>query len=288
MYGRLKYNTIEELLAQIDAVGPMARHVIIGTKFSHMGQDYPIGEKREACDALDAGLAALNASSAAQGGAPTEERAPTKHGLGVMLAEKLTTEFLGDLNNGKLWEDSRQRRKLRNNLKIMLQGCEVTTPEELHSGKYADRAAVEEATTMLRKQAAVLTGCYRDQFDLGTDADAMSAAVTRAVRNVLPQMWLEAYDKVRPSPTPCLRREEKHDARVPLGDRCTGLRCMMHVCRAAARRGHSGAEVGPLQRGRVARCRHTEQRQTKCSKTGVTLTAAPITTTKVEEKRSRA
>ena len=251
-----------------------------------MGQDYPIDEKREACDALDAGLAALNASSAATGGAPTEDRVPSKHTLGVMLAEKLTEEFYTDLKKGKLWEDRDERQKLRKNLRVMFRGFEVTTPEELHSGKYAERAAVELDTGMLRQNASMLTECYKDQFELGTDADAMCAAVTRAARNVLPQMWLEAYDAVRPCPTPCVHSEEKHDARVPLGDRCTG--CMTHVCRAAARRGHSGAKVGPLQRGQVARCRHTELRQTEFSKTGVTMTAAPMTTTKVKEKKSRA
>ena len=201
MYGRLKYNTIEELLAQIDAVGPMARHVIIGTKFSHMGQDYPIGEKREACDALDAGLAALKVSSAADG-APTEESVPKKHTLGVMLAAKLDPDFYEALENGKHWEDNKERQRLRANLRVFFRGCNVNTPEELHSGQYATRAAVEEATAMLRGQADVLTQCYEDQFDLGTDANAMRAAVRTAVTNVLPQVWLAAYDLVRPSPSP--------------------------------------------------------------------------------------
>ena len=230
--GRMKYSTVQEVIAQIDQVGPIANHVIRGSKFSHLGQDYPMNEKKEASDALDAGLAELKASSAATGGAPTEDHVPRKHTLGVMLAEKLTNEFYADLKNGTLWEDGEQRRKLRKNLKAMFQGFEVTTPEGLHSGKYAERGAVESDTAMLRRDASLLAGCYDEQFELGTDEDAMRAAVTRAATNVLPQMWLEAYDAVRPSPTPCVRREEKHDTRGPLGDRCTGLRCMMHVCRA--------------------------------------------------------
>jgi hypothetical protein len=192
---------MEQLLANIDEVGEVAKHLITGIKFSHLGKDYAPDEKRAAWDALEAGLAALKVRSAADG-APTEERVPKQHTLGVMLATKLTPEFYEELENGKLWEDSDERRRLRANLRVFFHGCGVNTPEELHSGPYATRAAVEKATAMLRSQAAVLTQCYKDQFDLGTDANAMRAAVQRAVRNVLPQMWLEDYDLVRPSPTP--------------------------------------------------------------------------------------
>jgi hypothetical protein len=193
---------MEQLLAKIDDVALLARQVIIATKFAHKGKDYPMEEKRAACDALYVGLAALTVSSAAEGGAPTEERAPKQHTLGVLLARKLDSEFYEALQNGALWEDSKQRQKLRANLRVFFHGCEVTTPEELHSGQYATRAAVETATTILRSQAAALAECYEDQFDLGTDAAAMRAAVERAVRSVLPQLWLEAYDEVRRSPTP--------------------------------------------------------------------------------------
>jgi hypothetical protein len=192
---------VEQLLAQIDQVGRVAKHLINGIKFSHLGKDYAPDEKRAACDALDAGLAALKVSSAADG-APTEERAPRPHTLGVMLAAKLDSDFYEALENGKLWEANKERRRLRANLKVFFHGCNVKTPEDLHSGPYATRAAVEEATAMLRGQAAVLTQCYEDQFDLGTDAEAMLAAVRRAVTNVLPQVWLDAYELVRPSPSP--------------------------------------------------------------------------------------
>ena len=192
---------MEQLLAKIDQVGLVAKHLITGMKFSQLGKDYAPDEKQAACDALDAGLAALKVSSAADG-APTEESVPKKHTLGVMLAENLDPDFYEALKNGKLWEDNTERQRLRANLKVFFHGCNVKTPEDLHSGPYATRAAVEEATAMLRGQAAVLTQCYEDQFDLGTDANAMLAAVRRAVTNVLPQVWLEAYDQVRPSPSP--------------------------------------------------------------------------------------
>jgi hypothetical protein len=192
---------MEELLAQIDQVGLVAKHLITVIKFSHLGKDYAPDEKRAACDALDAGLAALKVSSAADGAA-TEERMPRAQTLGVMLAAKLDSDFYEALENGKHWEDNKERQRLRANLKVFFHGCNVHTPEELHSGPYATRAAVEEATAMLRGQAAVLTKCYKDQFDLGTDANAMLAAVRRAVTHVLPQVWLEAYDLVRPSPSP--------------------------------------------------------------------------------------
>jgi hypothetical protein len=119
-----------------------------------------------------------------------------------MLAAKLDADFYEALANGRLWEDNKERQRLRKNLRVFFRGCNVTAPEDLHSGQYATRAAVEEATAMLRGQADVLTQCYEDQFDLGTDANAMLAAVRRAVTNVLPQVWLEAYDMVRPSPSP--------------------------------------------------------------------------------------
>ena len=192
---------MEQLLAKIDQVGPIAKHLITGLTFSHLGKDYAPDEKQAACDALDAGLAALKVSSAADG-APTEERVPRAHTLGVMLAAKLDPDFYEALGNGTHWEDNTERQRLRANLKVFFHGCNVNKPEELHSGPYATRAAVEEATAMLRAQAGVLTQCYDDQFDLGTDANAMRAAVRRAVTNVLPQVWLEAYDMVRPSPSP--------------------------------------------------------------------------------------
>ena len=193
--------TMEQLLAKIDQVGLVAKHLITGMKFSQQGQDYAPAEKQAACDALDAGLAALKVSSAA-GGEPTEEREPRAQTLGVMLAAKLDTDFYEALKNGTHWEDSKERQRLRANLRVFFRGCNVNTPEELHSGQYATRAAVEEATAMLCGQADVLTQCYEDEFDLGTDANAMRAAVIRAVTNVLPLVWLEAYDLVRPSPSP--------------------------------------------------------------------------------------
>jgi hypothetical protein len=245
---------MEQLLAQnLDEVSQVAKMLITGVKFSHLGKDYAPDEKRAACDALDAGLKALTVSSAADGGAPTEDGVPKMQTLGGMLAKKLDLSFYEALANGDLWHDPKQRQRLRANLRVFFDGCAVTTPEELHSGQYATRAAVVSTTSMLRSQAAILTEAYEDQFDLGTDADAMRAAVRRAVTNVLPQMWLEAYDEVRrrPHATPSAGKGTTTRACRSLGDRCTAHGCTMHVCRAAARRRHSGAKVGPQQRHRT-------------------------------------
>ena len=107
---------MEELLAQIDQVGLVAKHLITVIKFSHLGKDYAPDEKRAACDALDAGLAALKVSSAADGAA-TEERMPRAQTLGVMLAAKLDSDFYEALENGKHWEDNKERQRLRANLR---------------------------------------------------------------------------------------------------------------------------------------------------------------------------
>lgn len=202
VYGRLKCgDTIADLARMAHQIGPIAKFVINGAKTTTRGDAYPPGELQAVCDALDAALVALEAPSPAEDDAPTQsQEAPQS--LAGLITQHVDTKFLEALDGDDLWKDKNEKKWLRSNVKEFLAG-EVSTIEDLYTGKYAERAAVEAVTKMFRQFGTALVGAkltgQDDAFNLGSNADAMRAAVAKAVETVIPQMWLNIYDKVLPT-----------------------------------------------------------------------------------------
>ena len=221
VHGRLKCGSTTADLAPIaDQVGTMAKFMIMGTKTTKRGTPYPREELQAMCDALDSALVALTASSPAEDGAPTVSRVAPKSLAGLITAT-LDSKFFEELGDRALWAQRDQKQWLRSNVTEFLAGSEVATVEDLYTGKYAERAAVEGVTKMFQDLGAALVACKLDgeddDFNLGSNAEAMRGAVAKAVATVIPQMWLDMYDKVLPN----------H------GETCAGKSCASRASRLA-------------------------------------------------------
>ena len=198
MCGSLNILTVEDLKNQVTTVGALAEIVLQNPKFK---TSYSADERKQVATLIANAVDKFNETSRVEAAPEIVNEAATQANptLQALLHKKLNGEWFKQLGLQSRWKKDARNAVRANVLKYLDQSTGVTSTTDMHNGQYTHRADVEAYMDLLQTSGRTLVDCTiglarAGEFDKRKE---VLEAMKEAVVTVVPDLWLDVYNKVR-------------------------------------------------------------------------------------------